>query len=56
MLGEEKNPLDSDVMAWRLVWKLSQSKKSNPPEISKGDMVNIYVVDESLNPVSEYHV
>ena len=52
--GEEENPLDSDVVAWRLAWKLSQAGKSNPPEISEGDMVNIYVVDESGDPVMFY--
>ena len=49
--GEEEAPLDSDVVAWRLAWKLSQAGKSNPPEISEGDIVNIYVVDEDLKGI-----
>ena len=52
--GEEEKPLDSDVVAWRLAWKLSQAGKSTPPEISEGDMVNIYVVDDLGNPVRFY--
>jgi hypothetical protein len=51
--GEEE-PLDSDVVAWRLAWKLSQAGKSNPSEISRGDIVNIYVVDDSGNAVRFY--
>ena len=52
--GEEEKPLDSDVVAWRLAWKLSQAGKSNPPDISEGDILNIYVVDDSGNPVRFY--
>ena len=52
--GEAEEALDSDVATWRLAWKLSQAGKSNPPEISEGDMVNIYVVDDSGNPVRFY--
>jgi hypothetical protein len=52
--GQEEQPLDSDVVAWRLAWKLSQAGQSNPPEISEGDIVNVYVVDDSGNPVSFY--
>jgi len=52
--GEEENPLDSDVVAWRLAWKLSQAGKPNPPEINNGDMINIYVVDDSGDPVIFY--
>jgi hypothetical protein len=52
--GEEEKPLDSDVVAWRLAWKLSQATKSDSSEISDGDIVNIYVVDDSGNPVRFY--
>ncbi len=51
---ENGEPLESDVVAWRLAWKLSEATKSNDPEISDGDMVNIYVVDDLGNPVSFY--
>ena len=52
--SEEENPLDSDVVAWRLAWKLSQATKSDNSEISEGDMVNIYVVDDLGNRVKFY--
>jgi hypothetical protein len=42
------------VVAWRLAWKLSQAGKSNQDEISEGDMVNIYVVDDLGNPIRFY--
>ena len=51
---EEAKPLDSDVVAWRFAWKLSESTKTDRPEISDGDMINIYVVDEEGNPVNYY--
>lgn len=51
---EEVKPLDSDVVAWRLAWKLSESTKRNSPEIRDGDLINIYVVDEEGNPVIYY--
>jgi len=52
--GEEEKPLDSDVVAWRLAWKLSQTTKPDISEISDGDIVNIYVVDDLGNPVRFY--
>lgn len=52
--GEEEKPLDSDVVAWRLAWKLSEAKKSEKPEIDDGDLVNIYVVDDLGNPIKYY--
>ena len=52
--GEEEDPLDSDVVAWRLAWKLSQTTKFDISEISDGDMVNLYVVDDSGNPIKCY--
>ena len=52
--GEEEDPLDSDVVAWRLAWKLSQPTKFDISEISDGDMVNLYVVDDSGNPIKCY--
>jgi hypothetical protein len=51
---EAEAPLDSDVVAWRLAWKLSQATKSDISELSDGDIVNIYVVDDSGNPVRFY--
>lgn len=51
---EEVKPLDSDVVAWRLAWKLSESTKTDSSEIRDGDLINIYVVDEEGNPVNYY--
>ena len=51
---QEVKPLDSDVVAWRLAWKLSESTKTNGPEIGDGEMINIYVVDDEGNPVNYY--
>jgi hypothetical protein len=51
---QEVKPLDSDVLAWRLAWKLSESTKTDGPEIWNGEMINIYVVDEEGNPVNYY--
>ena len=50
----EAEPLDSDVVAWRYAWKLYMATKSDSPEISAGDLVNIYVVDDGGNPVKYY--
>ena len=52
--GEDEKPLDSDVVAWRLAWKLSQAGESDPKGTSEGDMVNLYVIDDSGNPIKFY--
>ena len=52
--GEEEKPLESDVVAWRLAWKLSQAGKSNTLEINEGDIINIYVVDDLGNRIKFY--
>ena len=52
--GEDEEPLDSDVVAWRLAWKLYQAGKSNPQGMSEGDRVNLYVIDDAGNPVKFY--
>jgi hypothetical protein len=51
---EEVKPLDSDVVAWRLAWKLAESTKTNSPEPSDGNVINVYVVDEEGNPINYY--
>ncbi len=48
------NPLDSDVVAWRVAWKLYQTTKSDMAENSEPEFVNIYVVDDLGNPVKFY--
>jgi hypothetical protein len=52
--GTEEKPMTSDVVAWRVAWKLSEATKSETTEIADGDIVNIYVVDDSGNPVKFY--
>ncbi len=50
----EDNAVDSDVVAWRLAWKLYQTTKSDMVENSEPEFVNIYVVDDLGNPVKFY--
>ncbi|MBW1804738.1 MAG: hypothetical protein JRJ85_28940, partial [Deltaproteobacteria bacterium] len=52
----EDKPLTSDVVAWRLAWKLSEATKSDDSEIKDGDIVNIYVVDDAGEPVKFYGI
>jgi len=52
--GEKEKALNSDVVAWRLAWKLSEATKSDGTEIGEGDLVNIYVVDDLGHPVKHY--
>lgn len=50
----EDKPLTSDVVAWRLAWKLSEATQSEDPAIKDGDIVNICVVDDDGEPVMFY--
>jgi hypothetical protein len=50
----EDKPLTSDVVAWRLAWKLSEATKPENLETKDGDIVNIYVVDDDGEPVIFY--
>ena len=52
--GMDDSPWQSDVATWRLAWRLSESKKSDRPDIIAGDLVNICVVDDEGNPVKYY--
>ncbi len=52
--GDKEKPLDSDVLAWRLAWKLSEATKSDNPETSEDDIVNITVVDDLGNQIKFY--
>ncbi len=52
--GEKQKALDSDVVAWRLAWKLAEAGKSDTPESDDGALVNIYVVDDLGNPIKYY--
>jgi len=51
--GEKEKALNSDVVAWRLAWKLSKATKSDK-KVGEGDLVNIYVVDDLGHPVKYY--
>ena len=49
---------DSDIVAWRIAWKLSQATLSSD---GTAEMVNIYVVDDAGAPIKyyatgEYHI
>jgi hypothetical protein len=49
--GTDEKPLDSDVLTWRLAWKLAQvSNKENGGAGTK--FYNIYVVDDLGNPIN----
>ena len=52
--GEGEKPLDSDVVAWRLAWKLAEAAKSNGPEIADNEIVNVYVVNDTGDPIVYY--
>ncbi|MFO7740255.1 MAG: hypothetical protein R6V46_17370 [Desulfatiglandaceae bacterium] len=52
--GEDEAPLDSDVVAWRLAWKLAQATASDGTEAEANELVNIYVVDDMGHPVKFY--
>ena len=52
--NEEEKPLDSEVAAWRLAWKLSEAVNPDNAEPGDGEMVNICVVDDLGNPVAFY--
>jgi hypothetical protein len=52
--GLEDDLLESDVVAWRYAWKLYMATKSDSPEISDGELINIFVVDDLDNPVKYY--
>jgi hypothetical protein len=52
--GEAEKPMDSNVAAWRLAWKLAQAGKPCDDKIRDGDMVNIHVVDETGARVRYY--
>ena len=44
--NEEEKPLDSEVAAWRLAWKLSEAAKTDSAAPDGGALVNICVVDD----------
>lgn len=52
--GEEEKPLESDVVAWRIAWKLAQATGSDDPGIREGEFINIYVVDDTGERMKYY--
>jgi hypothetical protein len=51
----ENGHYDSDVVTWRLAWKLYQATKSDANETRDGEMlVNIFVEDDAGNPIKYY--
>ena len=47
-------PLDSDVTAWRLAWKLAQAGRPDASRFIDGDLANITVVDDQGDRVRSY--
>jgi len=52
--GSDDSPLDSDVAAWRLAWKLAQVYGNSEKNDEKCMFFNIYVCDDLGNPVCHY--
>ncbi len=50
----EVKPLDSDVLAWRLAWKLAEATKTQTSDINDGEIINVYVVDDDGHPIYYY--
>jgi hypothetical protein len=47
-------PLNSEVTAWRLAWKLAQTSPPDPVRFRDGDLANIFVVDEQGARIPSY--
>jgi hypothetical protein len=52
--GTDDKPLESDVVAWRLAWKLAQAQKGDRCEPDDEKLFNILVVDDLDNPMIHY--
>ncbi len=52
--GKEEKALDSDVVAWRLAWKLVQATATEGPEIGEGELINVFVVDDMDEQIRYY--
>ena len=51
---ESVAPLNSEITAWRLAWKLAQTSRPNPARFRDGDLANIFVVDDQGAPIPSY--
>jgi hypothetical protein len=50
----DDGPWLSEVATWRMAWRLAESKQSDTPNVSAGDLINVTVVDPESNPVKYY--
>jgi hypothetical protein len=50
----DDGPWLSEVATWRMAWRLAESKQSDTPDVSAGDLINVTVVDPEGNPVKYY--
>ena len=51
---EKEKPLDSDVVAWRLAWRLAQATRVEGSHIGDGESINVCVVDDTGEPIKYY--
>lgn len=51
---ESVAPMNSEVTAWRLAWKLAQTSHPDPARFRDGDLANIFVVDDQGNRIPSY--
>ena len=51
---EKDKPLDSDVVAWKLVMRLAEATHRSGSNIEDGELINLCVVDETGEPVKYY--
>ena len=52
--GTDEKPLESDVVTWRLAWKLAQAQKGKGEGPDDERLFNIFVVDDLERPVRHY--
>jgi hypothetical protein len=50
----EENPLPSDISAWELARRFAAATKPEKADDADDGVVNVYVVDDSGNPVRHY--
>lgn len=51
---ESVAPLNSEVTAWRLAWKLAQTSRPDTARFRDGDLANIFVVDDLGTRILSY--
>lgn len=50
----DEGPWLSEVAIWRMAWRLAESRQSDPPNVSAGDLINVTVVDLEGSSVKYY--